>query len=105
MNKKKFINVYYSTDSKLEKLDKEVKQTDYSQKVFISLNRAKNSKYVTLISNINSSEDELIKISKILKVKCGAGGTVKDGEILIQGDFVDKIYIIIKDMGFNNIKK
>ena len=105
MNKKKFIDVYYSTDSKLEKTDKEVKQTDYSQKVFISLNRAKNNKYVTLISNINSSKDELIEISKILKMKCGAGGTIKDGEILIQGDFVEKIYNIIKDMGFSNIKK
>jgi len=105
MNKKKFIDVYYSTDSKLEKLDKEVKEIDYSQKVFISLNRAKNSKYVTLISNINTSKDELIKISKILKVKCGTGGTVKDEEILIQGDFVEKIYNIIKDMGFSNIKK
>ena len=105
MNKKKFIDVYYSTDSKLERIEEEIKQTDYLQKVFISLNRAKNSKYVTLISNINSSEDELVNISKILKSKCGTGGTVKNGEILIQGDFVEKIYNIIKDMGFTNIKK
>lgn len=104
--KKKFINdIYYSTDLKLEKIEDDIKQIDYSKKVFIALNKSKNNKLITSISNIDCSDDNLKQIAKDIKTKCGVGGSVKDGEILIQGDFRERIYNIIKDMGFDNIKK
>lgn len=106
MSKKKFINdIYYSTDFKLEKKALEKKSTDYSKKVFITLNKSKNNKICTFISNIDSDFEELEKIAKLIKTKCGTGGSIKDGEIIIQGDFTEKVYNIIKDLGFNNIKK
>lgn len=105
MNKKKFIgDIYYSTNSKLEKTEENIKTVDYTKKVILSLNKAKNSKLITLIT-IDATKDQLINIEKILKSKCGTGGTTKDGYILIQGDFMEKVYNIIKDLGFNNIKK
>lgn len=106
MSKKTFKNnLCYSTDFNMLKSDVNSKTTDYTQKVFIALNKSKNSKLVTSVSNIDCSNEELIKIAKIIKEKCGTGGTVKDGEILIQGNFTEKIYNIIKSLGFDNIKK
>jgi len=108
MNKKKFVNgIYYSTDlnSKCENLASEEKLIDFSQKVFITLNKSKNNKLITSISNIDSNFDDLNRFAKIIKTKCGTGGTIKDGDILIQGDFIEKVYNIIKELGFDNIKK
>lgn len=103
---KKFFNnnIYYSTNLELEKNDVEIKHIDYSKKVFIALNKSKNDKLMTSIS-ISCSDEDLKKIAKDIKTKCSSGGTIKDGSILIQGDFREKIYNIIKNMGFNNIKK
>jgi len=106
MNKKKFENgFYYSTDLKHEKKASEKKAIDFSQKVFIALNKSKNNKLITCVSNIDSDFDDLNRIAKIIKTKCGTGGTIKDGDILIQGDFTEKVFNIIKELGFDNIKK
>ncbi len=64
----------------------------------------RNGKPATLVSEFQGKDSELKDLAKLLKVKCGAGGSSRDGEILVQGDFRVKIVAILLEMGFK-VKK
>lgn len=101
--KKKITGVIYSTNPDFKyTYDEQVRAEtlppqQQNLRVFIE-KKHRGGKTVCIIKDFIGKEKDLEELGKLLKSKCGTGGTVKDGEILIQGDFRDKIieFLILK---------
>ncbi|MDG1298189.1 MAG: translation initiation factor [Saprospiraceae bacterium] len=110
MGKKNKIGVVYSTnpDYDYDFEEKENVETldPGQQKLRIFIDRKmRKGKEVTIVESFVGSEEDLKDLGKTLKSKCGVGGSVKDGEIIIQGNQKDKVYDLLVKMGYTNSKK
>lgn len=107
---KKRIGVVYSTNPDYDySFDdgEEVEDLEPSQqKLRVLIDRKKRrGKEVTLVVGFEGTNDTLKDLGKYLKTKCGVGGSVKDGEILIQGNFRDKVVDLLVEKGYTKTKK
>lgn len=102
---KKRLGVMYSTnpDFDYNKGEEEEEDTLPAEKQLLRVSldkRNRGGKMVTLITGFTGTADDLAALGKMLKVKCGVGGSAKDGEIIVQGDFRQKVVEILKKEGY-----
>ena len=101
---KKRLGVVFSTNPDFnyeEEVEAEPETLEPSkQNLIVSIDRkGRAGKQVTLVTGFVGTSDDLAELGRKLKVKCGVGGSAKDGEITIQGDFRDRVTALLKEMG------
>lgn len=111
--KKKILNdfggIMYSTNPSFEyeedTLSHDESIPNNQQDLRIMLDKKnRGGKAVTLVTGFRGSDEDLQVLAKMLKTKCGVGGAAKEGEILIQGDYRDKVFLLLQKEGYK-IKK
>ena len=103
---KERLGVVYSTNPEFEyqKEGQEEAETlpPSKQNLKVSIDRKqRKGKAVTLIQGFVGKDEDLKELAKLLKTKCGVGGSSKDGEIVIQGELREKVMEILEKEGYN----
>lgn len=98
--------VVYSTDPNFQYREQGAEEEDAlpaaEQHLRVQLDKkSRGGKKVTLVTGYSGPEEDLKALGKMLKSQCGVGGSAKNGEILVQGDFVDRVVKILLDNGYN----
>lgn len=99
------LGVVYSTnpDFNYETPAQEEAQTlpPERQRLLVGIDRRnRGGKQVTLVTGFIGRDEDLQALAKSLKTRCGVGGAAKEGEILIQGDFREKVVQLLLSMGY-----
>lgn len=103
--KKNLEGIVYSTDANFEysfQGDSEAETLAPAQqnlRIWLD-SKSRKGKQVTLVKGFVGKSEDLEKLAKHLKTQCGVGGSAKEGEIMIQGDFRDKILAILLQAGY-----
>ena len=103
------LNVVYSTNPdfgyEMDNDEEQVTPAPAQQNLRVQLDRKnRGGKVVTLITGFVGTDNDLKDLGKFLKTKCGVGGAAKDGEIIVQGDFKQKILELLKKEGYTQTK-
>ena len=99
------LGVLYSTNPDFQYETNEVEEEETlpkeKQALRIALDKkGRSGKVVTLITVFRGTNDDLAALGKELKVKCGVGGSAKEGEIILQGDFRQKALELLQKAGY-----
>ena len=106
---KERLNIVYSTNPDFQYSTDEMEENEtlpkQQQKLRVSIEKNhRGGKTVTIIRNFIGTSDDMKELGKLLKTKCGVGGSTKEGEILIQGDFKEKVIEILKKEGYTQTR-
>ena len=100
------LGVVYSTNPDFQYTKEETAEAETlppaKQRLIVGIDRRnRGGKQVTLVSGFTGTDEDLKALGKTLKLKCGVGGSAKDGEITVQGDWRDKVTALLQEMGYN----
>ena len=103
------LNVGYSTNPdfgyEMDNDEEQVTLDKDKQNLRVSIDKKnRGGKVVTLITGFVGTENDLKELGKLLKSKCGVGGSAKDGEIIVQGDFKQRVIDLLKAEGYTQTK-
>ena len=103
------LNVLYSTNPDFQYEYDETPETETlapgQQKLRVQIEKkGRGGKTVTIVRGFVGKDDDLKSLARLLKNRCGVGGSTKDGEILIQGELKEKVLGILRESGYTNSK-
>lgn len=106
---KKKLNVVYSTNPDFEYEQEETHQEETLAKEKQSLRilldtKRRRGKAVTIVTGFVGHDNDLSELGKLLRVRCGVGGSVKDGEIIVQGDMRNRVLEILQKEGYKKVR-
>lgn len=104
-NPRNAVGVVYSTNPDFEYQYDDAPQVETlppsAQKLRVRMERSgRGGKTVTVVSGFIGTDDDLDELGQTLKTKCGVGGSVKDGLIIIQGDFRERVVALLQALGY-----
>ena len=103
---KKRLGVVFSTDPNFNYTEEAAAEAETlpkaQQRLIVGIDRRnRGGKTVTLVSGFVGTDEDLKTLGKELKVRLGVGGSAKDGELTVQGDFRDRVTALLKELGYN----
>ena len=105
-NKKNRVNVVYSTndDFDYDSAEESIETLPKNEQELRVRMEKRNGKPTTVVLQFEGTDEDLNALGKILKTKCGVGGSSKNGEIIVQGDLKQKVIELLKKEGYTKTK-